>query len=94
MVRLVELAITRLSSKGQIVIPREMRKGMKEGEKIIAVQDGNRIVLQRVKHFSKRLEDDLKFAKSTEIGLKEYDRGLSKKVSREQLFEEMEKWFS
>ena len=30
----MDYAITRISSKGQIVIPQEMRKGLKEGDKM------------------------------------------------------------
>ena len=42
-----EIAITRLSSRGQIVIPQEMRKGLKEGDKLLVIQRGNEIVLRK-----------------------------------------------
>ena len=32
----MEIAITKLSSKGQVVIPLELREDMKEGDKLIA----------------------------------------------------------
>ncbi len=44
---MVEIEITRLSSKGQIVIPLEMRKGLKEGDKMIVVKKDDEIILKK-----------------------------------------------
>jgi len=38
---------TRMSSRGQIVIPLDMRQDIKEGEKLIVIRNGNEIVLKK-----------------------------------------------
>ena len=37
---------TKLSSRGQVVIPLEMRKGIKEGDKLIVMKRDNEIILK------------------------------------------------
>ena len=46
----MELSITRLSSKGQVVIPKELRKEakLKAGEKLLVYGDKDTIVLKKV----------------------------------------------
>lgn len=44
---MVEIEITRMSSRGQVVIPLEMRKDIKEGEKLIVIRNGNEIILKK-----------------------------------------------
>lgn len=39
--------MTRLSSRGQVVIPIEMRKDMKEGDRLIIIKKGNEIILKK-----------------------------------------------
>ena len=47
-----------MSSRGQIVIPEEVRKGLgiKEGTKLVLIQRGNRVILERVQDFMKDIE--------------------------------------
>ena len=78
---MVEIDITRLSSKGQIVIPKEMRKGMKEGDKMIIFRDKNSIILRKASEMDKQLKEDLEFARRTEEAWKEYDKGNFKRYS-------------
>ena len=47
----MEVAITRMSSKGQIVIPIEMREGLQEGDKMIIIQNKDQIILKKVVTF-------------------------------------------
>ena len=42
-----EIGITRMSSRGQIVIPIEMRKDILEGEKLIIVKRDNDIIIKK-----------------------------------------------
>ena len=44
-----QIEITRLSSRGQIVIPIEMRKDLKEGDKLIIIRKGDEIILRKPK---------------------------------------------
>ena len=38
---------TKMSSRGQVVIPLDMRKGIKEGDKLIVIRKDNEIILKK-----------------------------------------------
>ena len=42
-----QIEITRVSSRGQIVIPVDMRKDLKEGDQLIVIRKGDEIILRR-----------------------------------------------
>jgi AbrB family looped-hinge helix DNA binding protein len=46
----MDLGITKVSDKGQIVIPKEVRDnmGLVEGIKLLVISDGDSIILQKV----------------------------------------------
>ena len=81
-----------MSSKGQIVIPQELRKGIKEGEEFIVIRDDNRIILKNTKDFDENLKEDLEFAKRTEEAWKSYERGEFIKMDFDDFIKEMKKW--
>lgn len=81
-----------MSSKGQIVIPADMREGIEEGEKLVIIRNKNHIILKKEKDFSDRLEEDLEFAKRTEEAWKRIENGEFISINSENLFEEMNKW--
>ena len=89
---MVEINITRMSSKGQIVIPREMRKNIKESEKIVIIQNGNQLILKKAEDFSKNIEEDLIFAKRTEEAWKRYDKGEFVSMDFDDFLKEVKKW--
>ena len=64
-----------MSSKGQIVIPIEMRKGFKEKESFVIIKNGKQLILKSVKDFDENLKEDLIFAKRTEEAWKRYEKG-------------------
>jgi len=72
---MAELEITTMSSKGQIVIPQEMRKGFHEGEKFVIIKAGKQLILKSVADFDKNIEEDLEFARRTEEAWKRYEKG-------------------
>ena len=88
----MEINITKMSSKGQIVIPAEMRKGIKEGEKLVIIQNDKQLILKRAKDFDKNIEEDLIFAKRTEEAWKRYDKGEFIRMDFEQFLKEAKKW--
>ena len=51
----MDIEITKMTSKGQVVIPQSLRqsKGIKEGEKFLVYDIGENIVLKRVKGLDK-----------------------------------------
>ena len=88
----MDIAITKMSSKGQIVIPMEMRENIKEGEKLLLIQDKDRIVLKKTSKMDKKLKEDLEFARRTEEAWKKYDRGEFKEMSYDDFMKKLEKW--
>lgn len=90
----MDIAITKMSSKGQIVIPQEMRGDFKVGEKILLIQIDKQIVLRKADNLSKEFEDDLEFARRTEEAYQEFkqDKSKFKKLEFDDFIEEMKKW--
>ena len=89
---MIDVAITKLSSKGQIVIPSEMRTGFNKGEKLVIIKNEGQLILKKVKDLGKNFEEDLAFAKRTEEVLKRYEKGFSKEMSAKDFTSEIEKW--
>lgn len=48
------MLVTKMSSKGQVVIPIEVRKDMKEGTNFAVLRKKDMIVLKKIKGYSKR----------------------------------------
>jgi len=84
--------ITKMSSKGQIVIPQDMRKDIKEGEKLVIIQSGDHIILKKLDKFDKQLEEDLEFARRTEEAWKRYENGKFKRMDFDDFLKEIEAW--
>ena len=51
----MNVEITKMTSRGQVVIPQDIRQsnGLKEGEKFLVYDTGNSIVLKRIKNLQK-----------------------------------------
>ena len=81
-----------MSSKGQVVIPQDMRKGMKEGEKILIIQGDGQLILKKASDVDENFKEDLEFARRTEEAWKEIEKGNFIEVDLENLEEEMAKW--
>jgi len=81
-----------MSSKGQVVIPQELRKGIKEGEEFIIIRDGSRIILKSIKDFNENIKEDLEFAKRTEEAWKAYERGEFTSMDADDFLKEIKKW--
>jgi len=89
---MASISVTKMSSKGQVVIPQEMRVDFKEGENIIVIKNDKQLILKKAKDFSKNIEEDLEFAKRTENALKRYEKGGFKELSFDNFLEEIRKW--
>ena len=87
-----EIAITRISSKGQVVIPLEMRGDLKEGDKLVIMKNNDQIILKKANKFSETIEEDLEFAKRTEEAWKRYEKGEFKEMEFDDFINEMKKW--
>ena len=81
-----------MSSKGQIVIPQEMRDKLKEGDKLVIIRNGNQIILKKMEDFNKNLEEDLEFAKRTEKAYRDIEAGKGIEMDFDEFIEEIKKW--
>ena len=88
---MAQLEITKMSSKGQIVIPQEMRKGFHEGEKFIVMKAGKQIILKSLEDFDENIEEDLEFARRTEEAWKRYEKGEFKSLPMDEFLKQLEK---
>ena len=88
----MNIEITRMSSKGQVVIPQKMRKGMQEGEKLVIIQNGNQLILKRAKDLDKNFEEDLEFARRTEEAWKRYEKGEFIEMDYDEFLKQAKKW--
>ena len=84
--------ITRMSSKGQIVIPKDMREGFKKGEKILIIKDKGRLILKKASSMSENLKEDLEFARRTEEAYKRHERGDFIQMDADEFLKEMKEW--
>lgn len=89
---MVEIDITRLSSKGQIVIPNNMRKGFKEGEKLIIIKSNDKIILKKASQMDEQFKEDLEFARRTEEAYKRIESGKGITMDFDDFIKEMRKW--
>lgn len=89
---MAQIDITKMSSKGQIVIPQDLRKGFSEGDKIVVIRSNDQIILKRADKMDKQLEEDINVAKRVEQAWKDIEEGRSKKMSADEFLEEMKTW--
>lgn len=66
----MDIAITHMSSKGQVVIPAEMREDIPEGEKLILIKNKDQLIMKKASNLEKNLKEDLEFARRTEEAFK------------------------
>lgn len=89
---MVNLGMTRISSKGQVVIPANMRKKLKAGDNLVIIEDEDRIILKKADKMDEQLREDLEFAKRTEKAYGEIESGKFVSVDSKNLIEEMMNW--
>ena len=81
-----------MSSKGQVVIPAEMREGIAEGEKIIVFKSGNQIIMKKASEMDEKMKEDLEFARRTEEAWQRIDSGEGITMDFDDFIKEMKKW--
>ena len=89
---MVSISLTRISSKGQIVIPSDMRKDFKEGEELLIIKDEDRIVLKKSTMVSEQMKEDLEFAKRTDEALRRIESSKNTRMNFNDFLNEMKKW--
>lgn len=86
--------LTRISSKGQVVIPARVRErlGIKPGSvfAILTSRRGSLVVLKRLE--SRSLQVDLQTLREVERAWREIERGRARRATRERFLEELKTW--
>lgn len=84
--------ITRVSSKGQVILPKSVRKelSIKKGTLLALTRRGELILLKKIK--KPILKEDLITLKNVEKAWKEVEAGKFKKASKEEFLKELTKW--
>ena len=85
----MEFAIAKVSTKGQIVIPSALRKGIHTGDEFLLVKEDTRFILKNMKDIATDLKDDLEFAELVENAWKDYDDGKFVKKSKKDFLKEL-----
>ena len=87
----MEFEIVKLSSKGQVVIPSELRNGFNEGDKLLIIRNGDKIIIERASELDEKLNEDIEFAKRTEEAWKEIEAGKGKSYTPEEFIKRLRK---
>lgn len=78
-----------MSSKGQVVIPSELREDIPEGEQLLIIKSDHQLILQKASELDKKVKGDLEFAKRTEAAWKEIEEGKGKRMSVQDFLNEI-----
>lgn len=89
---MVEIDTATISSKGQIVIPANMRKGIKEGDRFLIIKDKSSFLLKKADDLDEKFKEDLKFARRTEEAWKRHDRGEFIRMEFDDFIKNLQKW--
>ena len=83
------MEITKLSTKGQIVIPESLRKGLEVGTPFVVSKQGDIIVLKKVEGLTKEEKAEMKELDGI---WKEIDSGKCKSYTSDEFFKKMKEW--
>ncbi len=89
---MVEIETATISSKGQIVIPASMRKGIKEGDRFLIIKNDSNFLLKKADDLDEKFKDDLEFARRTEEAYKRHEAGDFIQMSSKEFLKELDKW--
>ncbi len=89
---MVQIDITKMSSKGQVVIPLELRKDFNEGDKILVIRNADQIILKKASKMDKQFAEDIEFAKRTEEAYRRIEAGEGITMEFDDFIAEMKKW--
>lgn len=88
----MDIAMTKMSSKGQVVIPAEMRVGILEGDKLIVIKNKDQIIMKQASKLDVNFQEDIAFAKKTNEALGRIETGKGIKMDFDDFIDEMKNW--
>jgi len=83
------MEITKLSTKGQIVIPETIRRDIEIGTPFTVIKQNDLIILKKVKGFT---EEELKEMKELDKIWEEVDKGECESYTPEEFFSKIKEW--
>ena len=83
------MEITKLSTKGQIVIPEEIRKDLKSGTAFVVSRQDNLIILKKVEDLTKQEMEEMK---ELDKIWKDIDSGNCESYTEREFFEKLKEW--
>ena len=83
------MEVTKLSTKGQIVIPEKLRRGYETGASFVVSKVNEMLILKPVTGLS---DNEKKELKELNTIWNKIDSGKADKYSEKEFFEAMEKW--
>ncbi|HQA81399.1 MAG TPA: AbrB/MazE/SpoVT family DNA-binding domain-containing protein [Methanoregulaceae archaeon] len=88
----MDIGVIRISSKGQIVIPASMRKDLPEGEQLLVIREGERLILKPLAAMEPAVREDIIFAEKTEKAFLEYKKGRVTRKTDRDFIDELASW--
>ena len=83
------MEITKLSTKGQIVIPEEIRKDIELGTAFVVSKQNDLIILKRVEGLTKQEMEEMK---ELDKIWKDVDSGKCESYTEKEFFKKMKEW--
>jgi len=88
----MDIGIIRMSSKGQIVIPSYMRRGLSEGEQLLVIREGDRFILKPLDKLEPAVREDILFAEKTERAFLEFEKGAFTRKKGDEFLDDLKSW--
>lgn len=88
----MDIGLTKMSTKGQIVIPADLRADFQVGEKLIVIKNKDQLIIKKASKVDEQFVEDLEFARRTEEAYKRIESGKGKTMEFDAFIEEMKKW--
>jgi len=87
----MDVAVAKVSSKGQIVIPSNMRKDIDVGDQFLIIKEDNKFIMKKINELAKDLKRELVFAQRVEKAWNLYEKGKFKSMPAKKFLEELDK---
>jgi len=87
----MEFAIAKISTKGQIVIPSQLRADIHSGDEFLIFKDEDRLILKKVEKLVEGFKEDMNFAKVVAESWEKYESGKFIKKSKKEFLKELKK---
>ena len=85
----MDVAITKISSKGQIVIPSKMRNGITPGDQFLIIKENNKFILKKIDDLTKVLQNEIEFAHRVENAWISHEKGKFKSKTAKTFLKEL-----